>query len=369
MESFLGIVIVFAFLAMIYYLLAGLYRTIYNRKTKRGLHRKKALTSFAIFFVALLIIGEDPEDSATSTTTTETPAVVEGTDKTSASSDETAEPQESESQLTKTMDALTKKDESEELFFTLDSTDFDKFNNTVTIVSSTNFPSQSVIDFKLYKEDSDTPTFPKQTSTVENEKNTVTFSTDSSSLLKNGRYEIRATIPVEDNSKSLNSHLYEKFGPLEKFKSEYNTDYLVKKDLHGYTIQELKVGEFIIENELSEEEIKAEEIKEKKKKAVTIPYKELDKNLEPHVGKYVTYTGKIWDISESDNVTEMELEVTKSDWGYNDIIYVYYEGTTEFLEDDIVTVYGELKEGSIEGASFSSIFHFNVLADTVEKPQ
>lgn len=37
------------------------------------------------------------------------------------------------------------------------------------------------------------------------------------------------------------------------------------------------------------------------------------------------------------------LSVTKDSLGYNGVIYITYVGTTSFVEEDIVTVYGTVK--------------------------
>ena len=47
---------------------------------------------------------------------------------------------------------------------------------------------------------------------------------------------------------------------------------------------------------------------------------------------------------EDFNRTEMRIAVTRDSWGWNidDVIYVTYDGTTDFVEEDVVTVYGEI---------------------------
>jgi hypothetical protein len=53
--------------------------------------------------------------------------------------------------------------------------------------------------------------------------------------------------------------------------------------------------------------------------------------------------GKINQIQEGSGVTVMRLAVTKDPyigWNYNDVIWVDYLGTTDYVEDDVVTIYG-----------------------------
>ncbi|WP_226644449.1 hypothetical protein [Mesobacillus subterraneus] len=87
-----------------------------------------------------------------------------------------------------------------------------------------------------------------------------------------------------------------------------------------------------------------EEAAAKKANAQTIPYAQLKKNPDRHAGEYVKYTGEIVQIMEGDNITNIRLAVTKDSYGYdiNDIIFVEYTGYTEYVDGDIITVYGEI---------------------------
>ncbi len=91
------------------------------------------------------------------------------------------------------------------------------------------------------------------------------------------------------------------------------------------------------ETRITDEELKA--------KAQTIEYAQLEKNTSRYEGDYVKYTGQIMQITEyDDNYTDIRLAVTETDfgWDYDDAIYVEYDGYTDFVEDDVVTVYGEI---------------------------
>ena len=81
--------------------------------------------------------------------------------------------------------------------------------------------------------------------------------------------------------------------------------------------------------------------------AVTIPYDDLFRNNEEHVGKVVRYVGKVVEVQENvcilcDNPGyHLRVEVNKGSYGlWDDPIWVEYMGTERFLEDDIVTVWG-----------------------------
>ncbi|WP_050614966.1 hypothetical protein [Bacillus testis] len=83
---------------------------------------------------------------------------------------------------------------------------------------------------------------------------------------------------------------------------------------------------------------------EKKANAQTIDYSHLKKNPDRYSDQYVKYVGQIVQIQESGHYTAIRLAVTQTSYGYdfNDIIWVEYDGLTDFVEDDIVTVYGEI---------------------------
>ncbi|TWI55269.1 hypothetical protein IQ10_02816 [Halalkalibacter nanhaiisediminis] len=53
------------------------------------------------------------------------------------------------------------------------------------------------------------------------------------------------------------------------------------------------------------------------------------------------YTGEIVQIQDDSDITIIRLAVTEDSYGYNynDIIWVEYEGYTDFIDEDIVTVY------------------------------
>lgn len=76
-----------------------------------------------------------------------------------------------------------------------------------------------------------------------------------------------------------------------------------------------------------------------KNASTTIAFKKLDKNPNSYAGEKVKYTGKVVQIMESGGVTEIRLATSGS---YGDIIYVTYTGTTEALEDDTITIWGEV---------------------------
>jgi len=83
------------------------------------------------------------------------------------------------------------------------------------------------------------------------------------------------------------------------------------------------------------------QMSEKEYKAATtyIPFKQLDKNPDGKAREKVKYTGTIVQIMESGGSTEIRLALSG---GYDDIIYVTYSGTTDAVEGDTVTIWGDV---------------------------
>ena len=116
-------------------------------------------------------------------------------------------------------------------------------------------------------------------------------------------------------------------------------------------------------------EAEAQAVATKKANAQTIDYAQLKKNPDRYKGEYVKYTGEILQILEGDNITNIRLAVTKSSYGYdfNDVIFIEYPGYTDFVDNDIVTVYGEIYGSySYKSQAGYEISLPGLLAETVE---
>lgn len=99
------------------------------------------------------------------------------------------------------------------------------------------------------------------------------------------------------------------------------------------------------------EEVAAhQDLESRKAQAVAIPYDDLFRYNERHVGKTVRYVGKVLQVQEkeclifcdeNDRGYILRVAVTRGSYGFwDDPIWVDYLGTQRFLEDDIVTVWG-----------------------------
>ena len=79
----------------------------------------------------------------------------------------------------------------------------------------------------------------------------------------------------------------------------------------------------------------------------TIKYKELARNAKDLVGKKYKFTGEIQQVVYDSEAGESEymISVTKNEYFWDDNVYVYFnegEKDVKFLEEDIVTFYGEV---------------------------
>lgn len=102
-----------------------------------------------------------------------------------------------------------------------------------------------------------------------------------------------------------------------------------------------------IKNSMTENEFK--------EKCTVLDYGLLNKNAEKYKGQYVKYSGEIFQIQEYDEIGMILLETDDS---YNDLIYVIYTGSNDFVEDDYVTVYGVIegyKDYETKGGTINSV--------------
>ena len=119
------------------------------------------------------------------------------------------------------------------------------------------------------------------------------------------------------------------------------------------------------------EEALAKEEAERKANAQPIPYAQLKKNPDRYAYEYVKYTGEIIQILEGDNITNIRLAVTKTSYGYDfsDIVFIEYVGYTDFVDGDVVTVYGYVYGSyTYESQAGYNITLPGILADEVVSP-
>lgn len=86
-----------------------------------------------------------------------------------------------------------------------------------------------------------------------------------------------------------------------------------------------------------------EELGKFKNECKTIPYQELARTPDNYKGKKVLFTGEVLQVLEEGKDIQLRVNVTRTDYGYDDTIYVIYtkkDNETRILEDDIITIWG-----------------------------
>ncbi|MDE1924931.1 MAG: hypothetical protein KGH79_01995 [Patescibacteria group bacterium] len=82
-----------------------------------------------------------------------------------------------------------------------------------------------------------------------------------------------------------------------------------------------------------------------KQQAQKVDYKQLSKEPDKYNGTVATFTGKVLQIEQNGDEGVMRLSVTNLGygvWSSSDVLYVTYHKASDALEDDIVTVTGNL---------------------------
>ncbi|MGM9925082.1 MAG: Ig-like domain-containing protein [Bacillus sp. (in: firmicutes)] len=144
--------------------------------------------------------------------------------------------------------------------------------------------------------------------------------------------------------------------------SEGQYHFTVEASKADYTASKKKVT---ITRELS----LAEKNAAKQANAKTIEYAQLEKNADKFTGEYAKFRGEIVQIIEDSGYTVIRLAVTQDSWGwdYNNILWVEYIGTTDFVDGDVVSVYGTMMGShSYESMAGWQITVPAMLADTIK---
>lgn len=94
------------------------------------------------------------------------------------------------------------------------------------------------------------------------------------------------------------------------------------------------------EQQETEEEYKA--------KCGSVAYKDIARDPNNYVGQYAVFKGKVIQMQESGSRVMLRVDVTQNKSGFwEDTVYVDYkrkdENESRILEDDIITMYGEIK--------------------------
>jgi hypothetical protein len=235
----------------------------------------------------------------------------------------------------------------EELTFKIDSAAYNPEKEEFLIVASTNLPEGTEVFLGLLGEENDYDYNGVPDSGVVTEgKVSVVLGDhvdeiDGREYIRNGTFTLDGSFSVNKDFES-NKHLFESLGEYDQFIKKYVIDAEVEETDKGYIVENLGSKSVTIDNAYSTEEIAQFKLAKKKETAKTIDFKQLEKNPDRHAGEYVTYTGEIVQIMEGDGNTVIRLAL--DDWA-NEILWIEYEGYTDFVEEDTVTIYGEVYGG------------------------
>ncbi len=155
-----------------------------------------------------------------------------------------------------------------------------------------------------------------------------------------GKTEPGATVTITKGEKKLDQATAGKDGTFSfkvNTKEEGEYKYTIKATKENFKEQSKEVA---FTRKLSAKE----EAQAKRANAKTISFDKLNKNPDRYKGEYVKYRGEIVQIMESDGMTAIRLSITSTSYGWSvsDIIYVAYLGYTDFVDEDVVTIYGEV---------------------------
>lgn len=235
----------------------------------------------------------------------------------------------------------------ESLSLNIEEVVYDSSTELVTITAKTNAVDGTKITFGLLHEE----TYERYTGRGEVSNELVQVQIGEGEYIQDGNYSIDSYIAVD---KTINPEFFERYGNGMKITKSVEivdgevTTFEDSTD-EEYIVQFIEQGPFKISGAYSAEEVaqkeheeELKEAQEKKANAQELRFAELNKNPDKHVGVYLKYQGEILQIMEDENSTELRLAVTKDAYGYdyNDVVYVTFEGTTPFLDEDIVTIYG-----------------------------
>lgn len=301
--------------------------------------------SFILFIIALSING-NPEETVTPEA-----------EKVAAESDDTVE--KSADKKTEAAPKVESKPK-EKITLTYEEVRYDPEAEHFIIEATTNLVDGTDIRFKLTESET------VAIGTVKDGKVNANLGgfvdeNETKEYITNGTYKMYASVFV---NKEDNADLIDEYGNFEQLDTNYEVDDgSVSKSIEGYLFSFSSI-EVEVTNGYTQEEVDSIKLDEQKASAKSIDFAHLDKNPDRHIGEYVTYTGEILQIMEGNGVTNIRLAL--DDWG-NDVLFVEYNGYTDFIDGDTVTIYGTV-DGSYTYTSQAGweITLPNIMADIIE---
>ncbi|MBC1605702.1 hypothetical protein HCJ39_13355 [Listeria rocourtiae] len=122
-------------------------------------------------------------------------------------------------------------------------------------------------------------------------------------------------------------------------REDLNTaDNLISKVGAGY------LGNFLERRDALEKKVLAKDEQDEKINAQAntskITFNMLNKNADKYVYESYYIKGKVIQAIENDGTTLLRVDMTKTEYGWEDTVAVIYDNVTDAVEDDIVEVYG-----------------------------
>lgn len=240
-------------------------------------------------------------------------------------------------------DEIEEEIEKEKLYMELVSSSYNKDEDKVSLNVNTNFADGIEVDVGFYDtaEEFIVPIFLSSGEISDGELVMDIHHMEDDSLLTfilNGEYNIKASMSTHNDESLLTAYeSYDYF--IENFELEEGE---VEETESGFKIEEILLGSIEITDAYSQAEYDQAAFEEDKDLYDTLDYAQLRKNPNGHAGEFVYYTGEIIQIMEEVDFTVIRLAVTETSYGYdpNDVVWVEYDDNTEFIDGDIVTVYG-----------------------------
>ncbi|WP_100400238.1 MerC domain-containing protein [Bacillus sp. FJAT-44742] len=335
----------FAWVALIIFAPLGIFLMFKYGHHNKGL-RIAVSVIFGLFF-AIRVFGDSDESvPATAEVNNDKEVVEESIDNNEEEENNTSNNEENNE--ANEPEEVVEEEEPvvvEEIAFSFEKAEYNSETETFDIEVSTDLPDGTKVTLALKHPDEDY-TYNGSIETVEvadgsasAKLTTVDDEWDGPYPIKNGEWELAASLSVRDGDSKTNTHLLDVYGSYDEFVEGYKIDGSVKETDVGYIIEGIAKQNVEISGAYTEEDAKALRAEFKKQTADTIDFAHLEKNPDRYIGEYVTYSGEIAEIQESNGYTVVRLAL---DDFYSDIIWVEYDGYTDFVTEDKVTIYGEV---------------------------
>ncbi|SER99928.1 hypothetical protein [Salisediminibacterium halotolerans] len=242
-------------------------------------------------------------------------------------------------------------DEPEEIAFEFTSHEYNEEDETYDFVVETDLPDDTDVTISLQEIEEDSfevygymyngaiESYEVENGQIDGSIEGAEDDWDGPFPIANGEWYLTAAITVMEDDDSYNPHLYDEYGSYEELTENYLIDAELEDTDSGWTVGNLDKQTVEINNAHTVEEIEDMQAEFRKGRAEEIPYGELEKNPDALFGEYVTYSGEVLEITEQGALTILRLAL--DDYA-SEVIWVEYEGRTDAISEDDITIYGEV---------------------------